>query len=673
MNNRKLPLKIYILWHPKFELGSQYARDLYSCFTRNIDDPISRSIGIPVMFPSCNEHKIDIDFEASDRTAIIVFIDENMLLDTTWYAYLSALQGECDSCSKKIMFPVAVIRSAFNLPDKSINSKNYIRLFEIDNSHKIDYLKFVIAHELCRFLFDIERISEISVIDSPPPVKLFLSHAKSDGLTITKSIRGYIKLNTSLDDFFDTYDIPPGYNFSDIIKSAIPNCLLLVVHTDEYSSRNWCRKEVLISKELSVPILVLDCLNETEKRSFPYMANVQTLRVNTSEINNERIIFAALMEVLRYKYQALYNVAILDSFECKISNKNVFGYPPELYTIVQKVDKKDGLVLYPDPPLGNDEISILKKYDNDIVYVTPTLLSCINTKTKALTERSLTDIKVGLSISEIDEENRKGINNLHIQDILVEVSRYLMANGSKLLYGGDIRYREDFNFVKILEDLAESYNYEYEDTTVKITNYVANYLRPNVSDQLQAELIHIVKFKFIEPLDDINYEDSDDTLYKRYTKSRDLSNMRMKMNEDLDARIILGGKKNSFQGLYPGLLEETLLAIKSRKPIYLIGAFGGITEEIIKCIVGNKSDIITKEYQSIYNDYDKFNSYYTELSLKHNLEPINYEEKAGILRKAGVVGLNNGLTLDENYRLFKSINIFEIISLILKGLIIKFQ
>jgi hypothetical protein len=672
MKDRKLPLKIYVLWHQNFGCGNQYAEELYSCFTRNINDPISRGIGIPVMFPHCMEHKIDINFETSDRTAIVVLIDENILLDESWYAYLNELQEACDASPKRILFPVAIIRSAFNLPDKSINSKNYIRLYEIEETRKISHLKFILSHELCRFLYDVERISEIEMKVSPPPVKLFLSHAKADGLMITKSIRSYIKENTSLDDFFDTYDIPPGYNFGDVIESAIPNCLLLVVHTDEYSSRNWCRKEVLLSKELSVPILVLDCLKEIEKRSFPYMANVQTLRVNTEEINHERIIFAALIEILRYKYQALFCAAILDSFECKITNNNILGYPPELYTLVQVVDKKDGLVLYPDPPLSNDELSVLKKYNNDITYITPTLLSCIDVKTKVFTQRVIKDLKVGLSISEIDEENSKGINNFHIQDILVEISRYLMTSGAKLLYGGDIRYREDFNFVRILKDLAENYNYEFEETDVKIINYVANYLRQHVSDQLRAELIKIVGFSFVDPLVDINY-DLDDPLYKRYSRARDLSNMRTKMNKDLDVRILLGGKKNSFQGLYPGLFEEALLALQLKKAVFLLGGFGGVTEEIIMCILGKKSEVFTKDYQCRFNDYGRFYDYYNDLSTRLNIASINYEEKIAVLAKEGVAGLNNGLSYDENLRLFESTNFTEIISLVLKGLIIKLK
>ncbi|MDD4048614.1 MAG: TIR domain-containing protein [Clostridia bacterium] len=672
MGNVKVPLTVYVLWHPEFEDGYFYAREIYSYFTRDIENPVSRGIGIPLLFSSEGkvfEHKIKIDFDKSERTVIIIFIDDKILLDNEWYTYVEQLQNKCDKNSKHIIYPVAIIKQALNLPVNNIKSKNYIRLFEkSDEDEKIKYLIFSLAHELCRFLYGIERISEVDNTQSPPPVKLFLSHAKSDGITITESIWEYIKLNTPLDDFFDAQDIAPGYDFVKEIESAISNSMLLVIHTDNYSSRKWCRKEILISKELSIPILVLDCLCKLEKRSFPYMANVQTLRIREDEKPNcEEIITISLLEVLRHKYQLIYINFILKSFEIDICEKNILSYPPELFSLVQTIDKEESIVVYPDPPLGADELALLKQYKTDLQFVTPTMLYSIYSRTKNITERPLKGFDIGISISEISEENLYGLNMLHLQDMMVEIARYLIAAGAQLSYGGDIRYRKDFNFVDILTTLVENHNHEHEKINQKITNYVANYLRKSVSEQIQSDLINVVKFKFIEPLDSLDYS-SCDVFYSRYVRARDLTNMREQMNRDISARIIIGGKTQGYQGAYPGLLEEVILAMNVGKPVYLIGAFGGITQEIIKCVLGEKSEVLSEEYQFNYGDYNKSYKYYNERALANSINPIDYESITTFLKDKGIKGLNNGLTDNENKILFQSTNIIQIISLILKAL-----
>ncbi len=673
MEKIKVPLSVYVLWHSEFKEGYSYAREIYTHFTRDIENPASRGIGIPVLFPSEEkeaEHKLDIDFDTTERVAIVLLIDGKMLLDDSWRLYMKTVQDICDKNPKFIIYPVAMIEKSLRFPVENVRGKNCIRLFEKNGEkQKNEYLIFMLAHELCRFIYGIERISEIENTITPPPIKLFLSHAKADGVEITKSIKEYINHDTPLDDFFDAQDIAPGYDFAKEIKSAIHNCMLLVIHTDQYSSRDWCKKEVLISKEFFVPILVLNCLSRLENRSFPYMSNVQTLRIKENEkINCEEIISIALLEVLRHKYQGLYIRFVLKLCGLNISEKNILSYPPELFSLVQTVDKKENIVVYPDPPLGNDELALLKRYQANLQFVTPTLVPCIDSKTKVIHELPLNGLKVGISISETDEENRLGLNKHHLQDIMVEMARYLLAEGAQLCYGGDIRYREDFNFVDILACLVKNHNNEYEEVNKKIINYVANYLCPTVSEQIQIDLIDEVEFKFIEQLDLTDDEDSSDKLYSRYIKARDLSKMRTQMNENINARIILGGKKKNYQGSYPGVLEEVILAMNTEKPVYLIGAFGGITQEIIKCIIGEETQILSKEYQSSFNEYSIFYDYYNKKAPKDGLNLIDYRSITEILKYKGIIGLNNGLTEEENKTLFESTNTIEMISLILKGL-----
>src|SRR5262249_52426005 len=75
----------------------------------------------------------------------------------------------------------------------------------------------------------------------------------------------------------------------------------------------------------------------------------------------------------------------------------------------------------------------------------------------------------------------------------------------------------------------------------------------------------------------------DDTLAHRYVRARSLTVMREAMVAETDARILLGGRVSGHQGKYPGILEEAALTL-GRRPIFLIGAFGGCTRLIIRAL-----------------------------------------------------------------------------------------
>lgn len=52
-----------------------------------------------------------------------------------------------------------------------------------------------------------------------------------------------------------------------------------------------------------------------------------------------------------------------------------------------------------------------------------------------------------------------------------------------------------------------------------------------------------------------------------------------------DARIALGGKLSSFHGFIPGVLEEALIAMELRKPLYVLGGFGGEAELVARALL----------------------------------------------------------------------------------------
>jgi hypothetical protein len=52
------------------------------------------------------------------------------------------------------------------------------------------------------------------------------------------------------------------------------------------------------------------------------------------------------------------------------------------------------------------------------------------------------------------------------------------------------------------------------------------------------------------------------------------------------ARVLLGGKVQGFHGFLPGLFEEALLTLERRRPLYILGGFGGAAEVLAKAMLG---------------------------------------------------------------------------------------
>ena len=67
----------------------------------------------------------------------------------------------------------------------------------------------------------------------------------------------------------------------------------------------------------------------------------------------------------------------------------------------------------------------------------------------------------------------------------------------------------------------------------------------------------------------------------------------------------------------PGILEEVLIAVEKRKPVYLLGGFGGITERICRYILtGKLPEELTQKWQiNNCDEYSKLIKKYTDHSI----------------------------------------------------------
>ena len=375
------PLRVHVVWHPASRRGARYANLLYSWLTRDVRQPTSRRLGVPVHFRSApaaagERLPLPIDLERARHSAVIALVDDAMILDDDWAGYLRDLWRQTSSPgSPHRIFPVSLSAWAFQI-DRTVAENNFIRLHDLPRRARAGRLVLEVTHELCRMLLGRPRVGEAAAERSPAPVSLFLSHAKADGEHHARGLKAHVDAELPLKTFFDANDIARGYGFGDEIRGVIrAGDVVVAFRTDAYASRPWCREEVLAAKLSGAPLVVVDALTRREERGFPYLGNAPTLRwdpARPAAAQRDAIVrlalYTALGDVHFRRHLANLCAALAVDGEPVILPR-----PPELLSCLDL--PRDALVVYPDPPLGDEELRVLGRLRGDLVFRTPTLLA----------------------------------------------------------------------------------------------------------------------------------------------------------------------------------------------------------------------------------------------------------------------------------------------------------
>lgn len=383
----KHPLSLYVVWHPDFKAGQKIAESIYETFCRRVDDPLSRGLGIPVYFRSAkvNGAPIDIPKTDSTRNAIIILLDQHFVIDSDsdsdFKAYVKRLAGLADRNTR--IFPVKLCAEAGSVT--ALNPVQFIfpslpaRWTSATIDAAIEKIRTELLHDCARLLLDFHPAGDDTPqeLANPSPVKLFLSHAKHDGTTTAINFKAFVDKNLKLNVFFDAVDIQDGDKWADQLEQNVKQSALVVFLTDAYASREWCRREVISAKRVKSPIVVVHAVEDGEERAFPYLGNIPTITIKDhSEQRFQEIVNLTLRQVINNCNQRELLQSFADFWKLDGSNFEFLASPPELFNyidIVRKYErsKKKITVMYPEPPLGIEELQLLSEVDDRVSFVTP--------------------------------------------------------------------------------------------------------------------------------------------------------------------------------------------------------------------------------------------------------------------------------------------------------------
>jgi SLOG cluster2/TIR domain len=604
---KRPPLHIYFLAHPKSAQGRILAEQLMERF---VEPPATGGLRIPVFFTPDRDDGLPprltgrdaLDLEAADHSIVVVLTDARMAqrvgpLATAqpWQQFIEEIITQAPlGQSPHHVLPVALDAHGFTLCE----GRHVLPVLPAapeDPQNTERRLAEVSLHVAARAiqLLEFGTIPAVAPQQLKAPVRLFISHAKADlNQDESDPIHDTLKALPTLpiEHWFDAGKIVTSQDFEAAIRAGIRDCsILLAFYTDHYGARPWCRREVLDSKSMSVPILVVDALQDGEPRSFPYLGNIPTIRWHYREpaADARHVVDRAVREALRFKHNRAQLVRVAAAGEC------VLPAAPEAVTLAyahpQPHEAKT--FLYPDPPLGREELHVLTILRPHARFVTPL------TKIAQWPRPAHIDV-VAVSISASNDPERYGLSARHQRALADEIHLYLLLAGLRIAYGGALKGDFDTasNFTLALFELVRGYaklaDAVHASRFHPIVNHAPWPLRLEYGEaewQLfgkEAEYCEGPRPAIpwtddkIFPAGGAGWRFTPNTPEKRYAWARGLTAMRRQMIEQTQARVLIGGNLVMFLGVIPGVIEEAWWSLTHRQPLYLVGAFGGAARAV---------------------------------------------------------------------------------------------
>jgi hypothetical protein len=199
----------------------------------------------------------------------------------------------------------------------------------------------------------------------------------------------------------------------------------------------------------------------------------------------------------------------------------------------------------------------------------------------ALGQASLTGVRVGISVSQSAELGRLGLTDAHLRLALAEIARVVIRAGGVLVYGGHL---QPDGYTAFLE--GEVDRYAGSDRPLQLVVPWAEHRRMTLGELRERREALSLKgqFTYLDaggvPVSVDTHRGPDPASVDDADIAPSLTALRRYLTDITDARVLLGGKEEGYQGDAPGIIEEALLAIEAGQPIYLAGGFGGATATV---------------------------------------------------------------------------------------------
>lgn len=222
-------------------------------------------------------------------------------------------------------------------------------------------------------------------------------------------------------------------------------------------------------------------------------------------------------------------------------------------------------------------------------------------------ERTLANQLIAISVSDSPDLGRLGLLERSLRQTVAALATRLVCHGARIVYGGNLD-KSGFTY-QLYPTIAQAYaTAALRSARPPFVHYVAAYLAQDHAE-LAAHLTAVGNFAEVRLVD---RECAVTTLVTRGNelicsppqgekrrladfsllsgfvadtprlsggRAVDLDAMREAMENAVTARIIIGGRVIGYGGNKPGILQETLLALEKKHPVFPLGGFGGAARD----------------------------------------------------------------------------------------------
>ena len=360
------PFALYVVWHPGHDEGERIAAHLRQQFGTDRYRNIVGGAGVTVIFRNINAPDaatpLPIDWSETETTAVVVLLDSTLTNDAEWMRYVRELAGEADERGLGArVFPVALEAGSLDV-GIDIQALRWDRWTGNDLEREQRLFR-ELTYEFSRMLrhrLEQHTDGKGGLQRYRQKIQVFLSHSKHDdhGKMVAEAVRDWLHENSALTSFLDVHDIPAGLSFASVIDDSIQDGAMMTIYTDSYSSREWCRREVIEAKRRNIPMVVVNCLQTVDDRAFPYLGNVPSIRMNPDSRDRIDQVASLLLDELFKDF--LWRRRI-EGFRGSHPQVLFTARPPELISLsnlMDNADDGDWTLVYPGPPLGFEEIRL---------------------------------------------------------------------------------------------------------------------------------------------------------------------------------------------------------------------------------------------------------------------------------------------------------------------------
>ena len=213
-------------------------------------------------------------------------------------------------------------------------------------------------------------------------------------------------------------------------------------------------------------------------------------------------------------------------------------------------------------------------------------------KTKGPSEGSALQLGLSMSVPSREDLDQHELQDADLHRFAVRVSRVVLDRQGAIVSGHDWRPR---GIMKALVEFARRYANAIEDSShasPRVRNFLAWPDRPLLDENERAGLAHVLSVEGLSlpswcsrALDGLS---NDEATRERIVRMLAFSELRRHLSEQTSARVCIGGKVAGYRGRYPGVVEETALALARNQPVYLLSWAGGATSEVIDLLRSGK-------------------------------------------------------------------------------------